>query len=909
MGEMNGRRNSPEHGSKESGPRWLRALVRAILRLYPDDVPGICREEMEETFFDSYRDEPAGGSRARLVAWETFNLAVLAVRERIRAGVGRQPLFGLADDLRFAARALLKRRAFALGAIAMLALGIGVNTAVFSLAAGEFRVVNRFRDPDRLVFLWGVLRGDRRSVSLEEFRAWREQAGAFQEMGVYTRGFRYVTGSGEPLRLGLARTSQNLLPMLGLEAELGRLYGPGDEDPSAPAVAVLTHRLWQERYRGEADVLGRTILLDEAPHVIVGVLPAKVEFEGLWSDVSVFAPLAIGGAAADQENLYVNVIARLAEGVTVDQARAQLNSIAARRAEVEPAPESGNEIHALVVRFRDFFLSSEDRMAWAGILLAVAAVLLIACVNLANLLLAKGVTRQGEVAVRMALGAGRGRVVRQLLTESLLLALLGGGVGLLLGRWGLHVLLASASSIPVLSEEVGLDPALLGYTFAVSVVAALTFGLTPALLASRMSLGESLKVSGTGASSGRNRKRLRSWMLVGQLALAVPLVMTCAVSFLNLRALRTTDFGFPIQGLMSVELSLPPYRYREGAEQARFYRDVAESVRSVPGVAQAGVGPDLPIGVGPGSLYGPLLVEGREDMEGRARGPSGYNSVASDYFQTLGAPLRKGRLFSASDASGNPPVAIVNEAFAHLYWPDQDPLGKRLLPETDTTRLFRGYPFTPAGPITVVGVVADVGADFHGEAPPPALYLSLSQFPSSSATLLVRTSGNPPNKARAIREAISRVDAGVPATGFRTGERAIAEWLRESRTTGGLLGVMAALALGMSIIGLYGLVAHSVAQRTFEIALRVVLGAGPTEVHLAVMRSFVTYAGVGTVIGVLISVALGVVARSFLVLLQVSYVPMVLGVGGLLMGVAIVAAYVPARHATRIEPVVALKNG
>ena len=901
--------HSRRRGSRRtsSAPGWLRTLVRAILRLYPEDARGIRREEMEETFFDRYRNEMAARSRLPFIVRESFSLAGLALSERIRVAVRYRPAAGVADDVRFAIRALSKHRLFALGAIVMLALGIGVNTAVFSMASGMAQVVNRFDDPDRLVFVWGVEHGwDEGPVPMDNLSAWQEQATAFEDIGFYTHTYRYLTGSGDPLRLREAQTSPNLFPMLGLDAELGRLFGPGDARPSAPPVVVITHRLWQERYGGDADIVGRTMLLNEVPHTVIGVLPAKVEFELLWRGVSVFAPLMISDAAAGQDQAAVNVIGRLTEGAAVNQAQAQLTVIAARSATTRS--EANDQNRVFVQPFKDFFLAPDDKLAMVGMLLAVAAVLLIACVNLANLLLAKGATRQGEMAVRMAIGATPGRVVRQLLSESLLLALLGGTGGIVLGQWGLYLLLSSLRSTPFQPEEVGLNPALFVYALSVSVVAALAFGLTPALLASRVSLGESLKVSGAGASSGKKRKRLRSGLLVGQLALTVPLVLTCAVSFLNLRALQQTDLGFPVDGLMSVQVSLPTYRYEEPAQQARFYREAVESVRGIPGVTQASAGPSLPIGPGAGTLYGPLLVEGREDMEGRARGPSGYTSVLTGYFQTLGAPLRRGRFFSDRDAIGSPPVAIVNEAFAHLYWPDQDPVGRRLMPETDPARLFSDYPFAQAGPITVVGVVADVGTTFHGEPPAAALYLSLNQFPTISAALLIRTSTDGGTMAPAIRRAIASVDAGVPATDFQTGEGAVAAWLRESKSIGASLGVMGALALGMAMLGLYGMVAHSVAQRTFELGLRAVLGANRAAILSSVMRSFVGLAGIGVVIGTVIAVALGVIARSFLVLLRVSYLPTVLGVVGLLMGVVIVAAYLPARQAIRIEPVIALKH-
>jgi putative ABC transport system permease protein len=471
----------------------------------------------------------------------------------------------------------------------------------------------------------------------------------------------------------------------------------------------------------------------------------------------------------------------------------------------------------------------------------------------------------------------------------------------------MDLLISSLPDRPFEPGEVGLDGSLLAYTFSLSLAAALAFGLTPALLASRISLGEGVKESRAGASSSRRRKRFRSWLLVGQLALTVPLVMTCAVSYLNLRALQSLDFGFPVGGLLTAQVDLPVFRYLEDDQRALFYREALEGVRSVPGVTDAAVGMRVPIGAGWGSIYHPLLVEGMEDMEGAARGPGGYQPVSAEYFRTLGVRLQSGRWFTDDDGPGSPTVAVVNEAFVRRYWPGEDPVGKRLAPEPDPDRLYPGFEPRITEAITVVGVVADFGATFYGEPPGAELYLSQDQHPTTSLLLVIRTAADPASIVMSAREALHRVDPGVPVTGFRTGEGLMDTWLQESRTIGASLGLLAVLALGLAVIGLYGMVAYSVAQRTFELGVRMVLGADRGAIHVSAMRSFVALAAIGLSIGVVISVGAGWVARSFLVLLQVSYVPATLGITGLLLGVVLVAAYLPARRAARIEPVVALR--
>ena len=885
----------------------FRFLVRLLLRLFPEDTPGLSRADMEETLQDRCREEGDFGSFFLLR--ELWCLLRHGIGERLQASRGSSlsPLAGFFDDLRFAARALLRHKVFALGAVVMLGLGIGLTTAAFSMSAGMARVVQRFEDPDGLVFLWGVEEGwDQARVSLSDFYTWRDETNAFQDMSAYAQSTRFVSGGGDPLRVRTALATPNLLPMLGFDAEFGRLFGDTDGSPSSPPVAVLTWRFWQERYAGDREVLGSPINLDDTPHTIIGVLPEQVEFEMLWREASVFTPLVLNPSAEDWEDRSYQVLARLADGASTEEAQTQLTVVAERLAEAHP--ETNAQVRARVEPFSDFFFSGDDKVAMAGLVLAVLAVLLIACVNLANLLLAKGAARQGETAVRLAMGASRGRLVRQLLTESLILSLAGGAIGVFLGQWGLDLLIAGMPNPPFLRGEAGLDRTLLAFTFLVSLVSALTFGLTPALLSSRVSLSEGVKETSAVASAGRKRKRLRSWILVTQISLTVPLVLTCGVSYLNLLALQNIDFGFSTDQLLTSSVSLPPHRYPGQEQRRQFYRDALQAVGSVPGVTSAAAGMTVPVGAFMGSAYGPMVAEGRESEEGSARGPRGYQVISPEYFETLGVAMRSGRAFSLDDGPNDPQVAVVNRSFEELYWPGGTAIGKRLAPETDPTRLYPGYESDVTQPVTIVGVVADHGASFYGEALGPTLFLPQDQHPTSDFFIVVRSNADPLQLVPAIREAVSRVDGGVPVTGFRTGEGMVDAWLQESRSIGVMLGIMGALALAMAILGLYGMVAHSVAQRTFELGLRMVLGADRTSIRLSVMRSFLTLSGIGLAVGILLAVISGMVARSFLVLLQVSYVPMTLGVTAMMAAIVALAAYLPARRATSIEPMVALKH-
>ncbi|UCD24757.1 MAG: ABC transporter permease [Gemmatimonadota bacterium] len=816
---------------------------------------------------------------------------------------GRNPFDGFGYDLRFAVRGLMKSPTFAIGAVVMLALGIGVNTAIFSMNAGMLRIVERFHQPDQLVFVWGVEdRWTRSAVSAQDYLHWREQADAFQEMGLYRTVARYVTGEREPQRVRAVQTSANLLPMLGLDAERGRIHGVVDEDPAAPAVVVLTHRFWQERYGGDPSLLGRTIRLNDEPYTVVGVLPAKVEFEILWHDTDLLIPLILDPTELNWEDRYYRVIARMAEGTSAEQAQAQMTAIAARLAEAQP--ETNAEFGARVEQFADRFYSADDRLAMASLLLAVFAVLLIACVNLANLLLAKGTARQSEVAIRLAVGASRGRVVRQLLTESLLLSFTGGAFGIVLGIWGLRLLLSSLPSTPFLPEEVGLDPVLLAYTFLISVGAALAFGLTPALLASRVSLSESIKEGGAGKSASRSRKRFRNGIMVAQLALTVPLVLSCVVGYRQVQTLGSLDFGFATEGMLVAQVDLPPYRFEHAVDRTEFYDAVVAEVSNIPGVTAAAAGMNVPIGIGHRSVYGPLVIEGREAEEGAERGPRGFEVVSPEYFETIGVPIARGRAFTAADGPGDPAVAIVNEALVRRYWPGQDAVGKRLIPDPPSENW--GQQDTPEF-VTVVGVVADFGATFYGDPPNPAVYMSHLQQAPYDIKLIARTAADPLSLAPALRAAVTRTDAGVPLSQIRTGPALIDDWLQESRTVAATLGVLGLLALGMAMLGLYGMVAYSVAQRTFELGVRMVLGADIRAIRWTVMRSFVTLAGAGVLIGLVVSGIGGLIVRSQLVMLRIPIFSTVVGLIVLLGGVVLLASYLPARRATSIEPVQALR--
>lgn len=880
-------------------------VVRVLLRLFPDDVPGITRPDMEETFFDRLESRRESRARGGLIP-ALWNLAWAGMAERVASWRSIGVLRGVREDVRSAVRSLVRSPAFTLGSVLMLALGVGATNAMYSMHAGMSRVAERFDDPDELVFLWGREPGQRRvGVSGRELEAWRSQATAFQELGFYSSGARYLGGGEEPVRTREVRVSPHLLPMLGISPELGRLPGEADAGAGADPVAVLTWRTWQERFAGAADVVGRPLKLDDVTHTVIGVLPENVQFD-MWWEAGVFTPLpaeATEGSDSWDDRAYA-VVARLADGVTLDQARAQMEVLTTR---LQTDPEARDHVGATLEPFRDYFYSREDRLAVGLLIAAVFAVLLIACVNLANLLLARGAARHGEVAVRLALGASRWQVLRRLLLESLLLACLAGAGGILVGVWGVGLMLAGMPTAPFLADEVGLDPALLLFTLGVSTAAALAFGLTPALLASRVSVGDGLRELGPAASGGRARKRFRSGILVAQIVLTVPLVLTCVVAFRHVRALETVDFGLDTGSLLTVRVDLPPFRYPDGAQQSEYVRQAEEALARIPGVEAVGAGVDVPIGAGSRSQIGPLVLEGHESAEAAERGVRGYKVVTPGFFGALGAHLVAGRELSPDDGAGAPRVAVVNEALVRRFWPDVEPLGRRLTPDTLLSGRL-GPEWSQGPPFTVVGVVRDFGATFYGDPPQPTVYLAHAQVPTSSMLLVVRATRDPGGLVPLVRQTLRRLDPEVPTTSYLTGEGLLDLWLQESRTIAAILGALGGLALGLAVLGLWGMVAYSVTQRSFELGMRMVLGADRRSVRYAVMRSFLVLGGAGVLGGLVVSSATALVLRDHLVMLRVSLPATASLITALLLAVVALASYLPARRATAIEPVRALRR-
>ena len=806
----------------------------------------------------------------------------------------------LIRDIKYAARMFAKQPGFTLVALVTLALGIGANTGMFSLVNAIEGVSNRFEDPEQLVLLYRTTERYRRApVCPIDYLDWREQTKSFSDIGLHQGASFTLTGQGEPEQIDAVQTTANLLPMLGLNAKLGRLHTEEEDAPTGERVVLLTYKLWQNKFAADPDVLGRVLTLDDQPYTVIGVLPPEFELDNMWFGVELLTPLRIDPHQKRGEFGRCWAVGRLDPGVSIEQAQTEMDHIASRLAEAHPA--SNEKTGVLLQPLRDAMVSPESRMGNRVLLASVGLVLLITCANLANLLLAKAASRNKEFAVRTALGAGRARIVRQLLTESLLLAALGGLFGLLLGSWMIDLFIASMEFLPIQRAEVALNWRILIYTAVVSGIAALTFGLTPALTATRVSVNHTLKEGYFGVSSGHSRNRLRNALIVGQLAIAMPLLICCGLTVRHLIAYRTVEFGYKTDPLLTLRTVLPSRRYAAEAQQAAFYRDVLEKIEALPGIERAGATLRLPV-LSSTALGARITIEDLGEESGAEEADvRGYVPVTPGFFETLQAPLISGRFFTTYDRDGSLPVAIINRRMAERYWPEQDPIGRRVKLATDSSE---------GKWVTVVGIVADVGRSVRGSNPAPpvsTLYVPLQQWPYSDLYIIVQTIADPKNAITSVRNAIHELDAGVPVEKIRTVQDVMHDFCRDDRLAAGFLLGLAALALGLAGLGLYGVTSFNVLQQTHEIGIRVALGADRRQIIRMVLRRCLRLTVIGIVVGLVLAVPTGLAIQSQLYRVKGIDPLAYLGVSLVLLAVTALAGYLPARRATKVDPITALR--
>ncbi|HKP86337.1 MAG TPA: ABC transporter permease [Blastocatellia bacterium] len=809
------------------------------------------------------------------------------------------------QDLRYGARMLAKSPGFTAVAVLTLALGIGANTAIFSLINTVLLRPLPFKDPDRLVMVW-----ERRSssgdanipISGHEFAGWREQNHVFEQTATYTAGDFNLTGSGEPEAVNGLTVSADFFSVFGVAPLLGRTFSPGEDQEGGARVAVLSQGFWHRRFGSDPDIIGKSITLSDKSYTVVGVMPALEGAPDIW------VPIDLPLARRQEGRHNLSVIARLNPEVSLEQAQSDLSSIARRLEEQYPNFNIGHGAR-LVPLFEQAV--GNVRPALLVLFGAVGFVLLIGCANVANLLLTRAAARQKEIAIRTALGAARPRLIRQLLTESLLLAVCGGGVGLLLALWIIDLLpKINAGQIPRL-DKINIDGKVLVATIGFSLLTGIITGVAPALRGSRPNLRLWLN-EGTRASAGLARRRLGNLLVIAEIALALVLLVGAGLMIKSFVRLVNVDPGFNPDNVLAVDLALPGPRYPKAQQQKMFFEQLIERVKALPGVDSVGVSTEIPLDGGDDWM--PFAVEDRPAPPPGQEPHAAYRVISADYFRVMNVPLLKGRYFTEADArvsipvvrwyeqQSNPPrlnepqpapVVIVNETMARLLWPDEDPIGRRI------KVLFSPW-------LTVVGVVGDMRHAGLDARPNPEMYMSYLQEPRGFMTVVARTSGDPLNLASAMREQVNALDKDQPIS-ITTMQEVFSKSVGQRRFNTLLLGVFGGVALILAVVGVFGVINYSVTQRTHEIGVRMALGAERIDIFKLVVGQGMVLTLAGIAAGVAGSLALTRLIAGLLYGVSPTDWGTFVVVSLLLACVALVATYIPARRATKVDPMVALR--
>jgi putative ABC transport system permease protein len=788
------------------------------------------------------------------------------------------------QDLSFGARTLRRHPGFAAVAVLTLALGIGVNAAIFSIVDGVLLRPLPYPQADRLVRIWSAspATGQRfLATSYQDFEQFERRSDVFSALAAFSEAPRILRGARrEPKSITVARVSENFFSVLGISPVHGRGL-LAEEFAQGERSVILSHRLWQSRYGADPGILGQTVTIDDEPHTIVGVMPRGFDYPraaDLWR------PLTNSEKQDDDPEL--SIIGRLAPAATVERAGTEVGAIAQQVSRSRPAPARraawAQTMQAMVVR--------DVRAPLLVLLGAVTLVLLIACANVASLLLARGLAREPEIAIRSALGARRGRIVRQLLTESALLATLGAGVGLVLGSWVLKAfVLLAPDQIPRL-DEVALDGRVILVMAAVTALAGILFGVVPALQATRLDVIEAFKRGGRGAGGHPEKHRLRQGLVVAEIALATVLVVSAGLLIESFARLVSFDHGFKAENVLVVPITM---RGQVDPRFPSFYEQALEDVRALPAVESAALALRTPMEAQ--GLKLPFRIEGQPVASERDLPQILIRPITSDYFKTVRIPVLSGRAFTDGDRAGAPMVAIVNQSFAKAFFPQATPIGRRMHSEA----------LKESG-IEIVGVVADVQPE-PGEASRPAIYFPFGQVPVPGMSLLVRTKGHPLDQAPTIRARIWALDPSVPLDKTYLLEDKVAEATTSPRFTMLLVGLFAVLGLALAAIGIYGVMSYAVTERTREIGIRRALGADEAGIVRMILRQGVKLTAIGMSSGIIMAVWTAGLFRALLFRVSATDPLTLAGVASLLMAVALVACYIPARRATRIDPLVALR--
>jgi putative ABC transport system permease protein len=807
------------------------------------------------------------------------------------------------QDVRYGVRVLAKNKGFTAVAVLTLALGIGANTAIFSVVNDLLLRPLPYSDAERVVMLWEVSPSGRHmnTTSRANFRAWREQGASFESMAAFSDQRLNLTGVGEPEEVAVQLATPELFKVLNVEPLHGRVLVEEDGKQGTAGV-VLSYGFWKRRFGGDLGLIGKSITLNGEPYNVVGVMPPSFYWHirqrsGTGKPAEVWGVLPMPppgeGPGSNERGRFLSVVGRMKRGVTFEQAEAELKTIHTRLAQDSTFNKNYT---AEVIPLREQFVGNVRPALWV-LLGAVGLVLLIACANVANLLLSRVAAREREIALRTALGARRTRVVRQLLTESLLLSLLGSGLGLLVAWWGIGALVAISPRDLVNLQNVGINTTVLAWTLGVTLLTSILFGIVPALEATRLNLNDALKEGGKGGDAqGSRSRRLRGFLVVGEVALALMLLAGAGLLVKSFAQLRKIDTGFETEKVLTMVLRLPAAKYREDPQYVAFFRQALERIRATPGVSSAGMVNFLPLYGGLGSATS-FNIEGKPEPP-RGTGPSTNVRVAdSGYFKTMGIPLLRGRSFTDAEDAEVRPVILVSDSFARKHFPGEDPLGKRI-------KVFMSE--DPAW-TEIIGVVGDVRYDNLTAEAESFVYYPHPGLTYPFMTLVIRTSGDPAEMAPAVRREIAAIDADQPVSDVRTMTQVMADTVSRARFNTLLLGIFAGLATLLAAVGIFGVMNYSVQLRTREIGLRMALGAQPGRMLMLVLRQGLVLTLIGIGVGLVGALALSRVMSGLLYGVTASDPATFAVIVVVLAVVSLVACYIPARRATRVDPLIALK--
>jgi putative ABC transport system permease protein len=804
------------------------------------------------------------------------------------------------SEIRFALRSLRRTPGFTTVAVVTLALAIGANTAIFSFLDGVLLKPLPYPEPERVVNLWErAPHSTRTSISGLNFLDWNERNTVFSHLAAIAGGGFTLTGSGEPERLNGQLVSASFFDLFGTPAALGRTFAPEEDQPGKDNVIVLTHRIWTNRFGGDPDILNRSLILNGKPYTVIGVLPGASIYDRSWADI--WVPLVLDRTQSKRDFHWLRAFARLKPGVSLERARSEMDAIAERIAGEFPETQKGWGI--VVERHLDNVVSPQFRESLWVLFGAVGAVLLIGCANLANLMLARGAARRAEVAIRSALGANRRRLLRHVMTECLMISAFGASAGVAVA-YGLKRAITAAMPPFMLPPQanVAIDWRVLLFTAMLAVLTSLLFGLVPALQSTRGSSADRLREAGRGATTGVSGNRLRSALIVAEIALAFVLLTAAGLLMRSFSRLLSVDTGVDTTNVITMGLPRVMGQDTDADRLSLYYRRIVEEIATVPGVRDVALTSALPmLGWGASMQY---QMPGQQADHRSKRRACFFKTVTASYFRAVGMRLLRGRPLSDNDSKGTAPVAIINETFSKLNFDDRDPVGQRVL----INQIITGKrELGPEIPWQIIGVVADERVNSLDAAPSPGIYVPVAQSPIVGVSVVVRGAGEPARLVRSIQSRVWSVDKNQALTNIRTLERIKSDTLASNRLRTVLLGIFAAIALVLAAVGVYGVISYTVAQRTHEMGIRAALGASHFDLIRVVVGGSLALVAAGLILGSFGSWGLNRLLATLLFDISPTDPPTFLGVAAVLAAAGFLACYIPAVRTTKVDPMRVLR--